>query len=266
MDELDRDVRRHVYFSVVANGRPPTTAETAAALGRNDEEVAASYRRLHDAHALVLFPGAIDVWMANPFCFAPTPHRVEAGGRTWTGTCCWDALGIPAALHADGRIATVCACCGDGLTLVVSEGEVVEGADLLVPRPRACPALVGRHRLHLKHDGLPPVGGAPRTLARFERLGARRHRFDAADERARPCVVGDATRSRLAPTSARAVAGDPRVRRALRRLLVASLEARAGALAGTRHARSRLRRPWRDRSSPPSSSSSAARRSSGSSD
>jgi len=25
MDAVDLDVRRHVYFSVVANGRPPTT-------------------------------------------------------------------------------------------------------------------------------------------------------------------------------------------------------------------------------------------------
>ena len=31
MDAFDLDVRRHVYFSVVANGRPPTTSETAAA-------------------------------------------------------------------------------------------------------------------------------------------------------------------------------------------------------------------------------------------
>ena len=37
---------------------------------------------------LVLFPETTDIWMANPFCFAPTPHRVTAGGRTWTGTCC----------------------------------------------------------------------------------------------------------------------------------------------------------------------------------
>jgi hypothetical protein len=31
-----------------------------------------AYHRLHDAHALVLFPDTTDIWMANPFCFAPT--------------------------------------------------------------------------------------------------------------------------------------------------------------------------------------------------
>jgi hypothetical protein len=132
VDAFDLDVRRHVYFSIVANGRPPTAAETAAALERNEDEVTAAYRRLHDAHALVLFPGMTDVWMANPFCFAPTPHRVSAGGREWTATCAWDALGIPAALHGDGRIESECACCRESVSLEVWDGELVEGAELLV--------------------------------------------------------------------------------------------------------------------------------------
>lgn len=131
MDDVDLDVRRHVYFSIVASGRPPRTAEAAMALCMGEAEVADSYRRLHDAHALVLFPETMDIWMANPFCFASTPHRVTAGGRTWTGTCCWDALGIPAALHGDGRVDTECACCGERLELTVRDGELTEGVDLL---------------------------------------------------------------------------------------------------------------------------------------
>jgi hypothetical protein len=132
VEAFDLDVRRHVYFSVVANGRPPTTAEIAEAFGRAEPEIADAYRRLHDAHALVLFPDSTDLWMANPFCFARTPYRVIAGSREWTGTCAWDALGIPGALHTDGRIESECACCGEPATLKVHEGELVEGADLLV--------------------------------------------------------------------------------------------------------------------------------------
>jgi len=132
VDALDLDVRRHVYFSVVANGRPPTAAETAESLELAEDAAEASYRRLHDAHALVLFPGSTEVWMAHPFCFAPTPHRVTAGGRVWNGTCAWDALGIPGALHGDGEIASECACCGEPLALRVEDGEPVEGRDLLV--------------------------------------------------------------------------------------------------------------------------------------
>lgn len=132
MDGFDLDVRRHVYFSVVANGRPPTTTETAAAFEASEPEIAAAYRRLHAAHALVLHADTTEIWMANPFCFAPTPHRVVAGGRMWVGTCAWDALGIPAALHCDGRIESECACCGEHVALVVRDGELVEGTELLV--------------------------------------------------------------------------------------------------------------------------------------
>lgn len=132
MEPLDLDVRRHVYVSIVANGRAPTVAESAAAFGRDDAELEGCYRRLHDAHALVLFPQTTEIWMANPFCFAPTPHRVEAGGRSWTGTCAWDALGIPAALHGDGRIDSECACCGQAVRLEVRDGELSDGAELLV--------------------------------------------------------------------------------------------------------------------------------------
>ena len=131
MDDFDLDVRRHVYFSVVANGRPPTTTETASAFGRDEEEIVHAYVRLHDAHTLVLFPDSTEIWMANPFCFAQTPHRVSAGGRSWTGTCCWDAFGIPAALHGDGRIESECACCGERLELEVVGGELATGRDLL---------------------------------------------------------------------------------------------------------------------------------------
>jgi hypothetical protein len=132
VNALDLDVRRHVYFSVVANGRPPSAAETAAAFQLAPSEAEESYRRLHDAHALVLFPDRTEVWMANPFCFAPTPHRVTAGGRVWNGTCAWDALGIPGALHGDGEVSSSCACCGEPLSLRVEDGALVEGADLLV--------------------------------------------------------------------------------------------------------------------------------------
>ena len=56
MDGFDLDVRRHVYSSVVASGRPPTSEQTAAALDASESEIDYAYRRLHDAHALVLFP------------------------------------------------------------------------------------------------------------------------------------------------------------------------------------------------------------------
>ncbi len=114
------------------NGRAADHVGDGRGVRSDEPEIADSYRRLHDEHALVLFPDTTEVWIANPFCFAPTPHKVTAAGRVWTGTCAWDALGIPAALHKDGQIESECACCGEPVALEVRDGELVEGADLLV--------------------------------------------------------------------------------------------------------------------------------------
>jgi hypothetical protein len=132
VDELDLRIRSHVYASFVHAGRAHTAGETAAALGLELDEAEAGYRRLHDAHALVLQPGSTEIRMLNPFSVVETPHRVEAEGRTWFANCAWDALGIPAALHADGVVHSQCPDCGEPLELEVRDGELVEGRALLV--------------------------------------------------------------------------------------------------------------------------------------
>jgi hypothetical protein len=132
VDELDLGIRNHVYSSFVREGRAPTPAETGRAVGSSETDVAAAYRRLHDAHALVLRPGSTEVQMLNPFSTVETPHRVEAAGRSWYANCAWDALGIPGALHTDGRIRSECPDCGAPLELEVREGALVDGRELLV--------------------------------------------------------------------------------------------------------------------------------------
>jgi len=132
MDELDLRIRNHLYSSFVRDGHPPAPADAAAELGLAVAEAAAAYLRLHDAHALVLRPGTTEIRMLNPFSAVETPHRVEAGGRSWFANCAWDALGIPAALHADGRVESACPDCGELVELEVRDGELVRGAGLLV--------------------------------------------------------------------------------------------------------------------------------------
>jgi hypothetical protein len=133
VDELDLRIRNHVYGSFVRDATAPTPAETAAALALAPDEVAAAYRRLHDAHALVLEPGTTELRMLNPFSVVPTPHVVEAGGRSWFANCAWDALGIPGALHVgEALVVSECPDCGERLELELLGGELVESADPLV--------------------------------------------------------------------------------------------------------------------------------------
>ena len=119
MDALDLRIRNHVYSTFVGDGRAQTTAETAAALRLAEGEVAAAYRRLHDAHALVLHPGTDEIRMLNPFSAVETPHRVEAGGRSWFANCAWDAFGILAAFDVDGHITSSCLDCGEPIEIDV---------------------------------------------------------------------------------------------------------------------------------------------------
>jgi hypothetical protein len=132
VDELDLRIRNHVYASFTRDGTAPTAAETASELGLTQEEAADAYRRLHDAHALVLEPGSTAIRMLNPFSAVATPHRVDAAGRTWFANCAWDSLGIPAALHADGIVRSECPDCAEPLELEVRGGRLVRGAGLLV--------------------------------------------------------------------------------------------------------------------------------------
>jgi hypothetical protein len=125
-EDLDRDARLFVYRHFVEQGQAPSVADTAAGLGRTDEEVAAAFRRLEAAHVLVLAPGTQNIWMANPFSAFPTGFWVETPRGSWWGSCIRDAFGIVAMLDGDGTISSSCADCGSPLRLSVQAG-VLQG-------------------------------------------------------------------------------------------------------------------------------------------
>jgi hypothetical protein len=122
VDDNDLGVRNATYGLFAELGRAPVPDEVAERVGGSTEDVVTSWRRLHDAHALVLDDtGAIR--MANPFSAGPTAYRVHADGRSWYGNCAWDAFGICVSLHADGRIATTCPDCGEAIVVDVRDGQ-----------------------------------------------------------------------------------------------------------------------------------------------
>ena len=113
VNDGDLAIRNLTYRLFVARGQAPTCAEVAEEADAAASEIAAAWKRLHDVHALVLDPATGELHMANPFSAAPTAYRVRAADRWWYANCAWDAFGICAALHVDGRIETACADCGE---------------------------------------------------------------------------------------------------------------------------------------------------------
>jgi hypothetical protein len=123
-DALDGRVRLHIYERFARAGRPPTCELTADALGRDPADVVHAFRRLAEGHVIVLEPGTLDVWMANPFSARPTSFRVEAGDRWWWGNCAWDGPGILAVLGLDGAVRTSCPDCEEPLELRIEAEEL----------------------------------------------------------------------------------------------------------------------------------------------
>jgi hypothetical protein len=117
VEDADLELRRRTYAFFVGHRRAPRASE----LG-DPEEVVAGWRRLHEEHALVLNPATDELRMLNPFSVVPTAYRVRAGNRWWYGNCAWDAFGICAALHEDGRVETSCPDCGEALAVEVLDG------------------------------------------------------------------------------------------------------------------------------------------------
>ena len=111
MNQADIDLRNLTYGYLRKLGRAPTAMELAGASRSSVDDVRAGWRRLHDAHALVLNQATAELRMLNPFSAVPSANRVLADGRWWYGNCAWDAFGIFGALHADGRLETSCPDC-----------------------------------------------------------------------------------------------------------------------------------------------------------
>jgi hypothetical protein len=129
---FDRAVRLAVYRHSVAEGIPPTATEIAFDVGAATADVEASLRRLADGHVLVLTPGTTSIWMAAPFSAIRTPFAVAVGERSYFANCIWDALGIPACLHADARIDTSCPDCAAPLCLEVRDGALEEPDEAVI--------------------------------------------------------------------------------------------------------------------------------------
>jgi len=117
-------VRGEVYDFAMRHGVPPRSSEVAEVLSVERQAVLEAFGRLAEAHILFLQPESGEILMAAPFSAVPTPFHVRAGSVEAYGNCIWDALGIPAMLHCDGRITTSCGDCGTALQIDVAGGAV----------------------------------------------------------------------------------------------------------------------------------------------
>ena len=122
--EFDVQVRTHVYDEIMTSCRFPSIRDVSRAVGVEESTVRDAFRRMQDAHVLVLQTDSGEILMANPFSAVPTPFLVGIGGRSWWGNCIWDALGIAAMVGGDAVISTGCGDCNDAMQVRIEGGSV----------------------------------------------------------------------------------------------------------------------------------------------
>jgi hypothetical protein len=104
----DVAVKLAIYHHFAETGRRPTAAEVAARASAGAGDVVEAYQRLRARKVLVLEEDGASIRMAPPFSGVVTQHEVLANGITYHANCAWDALGIPAALHATATVRSRC--------------------------------------------------------------------------------------------------------------------------------------------------------------
>ena len=130
-ETFDPAIRRYIYNTFLMQQRPPTVAESAEYFNVTTDEMEAAYQRLADAHIVVLQPGKTEIQFANPFSAVPTRFKVNAKGHSWWGTCAWDALGVLAALRANGEIVSSCPDCDEPIVLNGENGSVTGNGEVI---------------------------------------------------------------------------------------------------------------------------------------
>ena len=113
-------LRRRIMTTFAATGAPPEVRDDAA------------LRELEAARVVVVARGggSARIHLAHPFAGHHGGTRVDAGGRSWWGSCAWDGLGIVAALGLPE--ATLA---GGGVALAVRGGAVAGDAVFHVAVP-----------------------------------------------------------------------------------------------------------------------------------
>jgi len=131
-EAFDRRVREAIASSIRRRGNVPKIAQVAADMNADASPVRSSFDRMIAAHVFIPQRDSSEIYSYNPFCVEHTDFRVRSDGREWWALCGWDALGIPAALGAAGRVETTCIDCGEAVVIDVDRDGTATGSPGIV--------------------------------------------------------------------------------------------------------------------------------------
>jgi hypothetical protein len=142
LSETEAGVRRAAFRSILRR-RAPDRSQLAGATGLDvqavDETVASLVRQ---GQAVVDAAGRV-VGSAG-LSLVPARHRLRVGRDQFHTWCAIDAIGIPAALGADGVAITSCPTCGRSIEVEFRKGRASDDPDLRawLPAQDCCASVV----------------------------------------------------------------------------------------------------------------------------
>lgn len=137
ISNFDLQVRYQIYRFFADNCTAPSYQQIAKLLNAENENVRASFYKLHERHMIFLEHNSDSIRMANPFSAIPTRFKVFSGNRQWWANCAWDSLGIAAALKIDVQIKANYPDSPETVDLQVN-GGIVDGKKHVVYFPLPC--------------------------------------------------------------------------------------------------------------------------------
>jgi hypothetical protein len=125
--DFETTVKMNIYETIARTAKAPTSFAVAKALGAPLGEVEAAFESLHKRRLLVPEPGdPTRIRMAPPFSGVETPFPVRVKDKLYYANCAWDAMGIPAALHADAIVEASDGQTGEPIRLEIREGQPID--------------------------------------------------------------------------------------------------------------------------------------------
>jgi hypothetical protein len=137
ISDFDLQVRYQIYRFFADHCTAPSYQQIAGLLNAENQNVRASFHKLHERHMIFLEPNSDSIRIANPFSAIPTKFRVTSGNKQWWANCAWDSLGIAAALKIDVQIQARYPDTQETVDLQVNHGRV-DGKNHIVYFPLPC--------------------------------------------------------------------------------------------------------------------------------
>ena len=117
---------------LIAEGRCPSNADLALALGVDAVGIEAAMRELDAMHGVVLHPHCCEPWILHPFSLTPTLNWVTNSMRSWWAPCLWCACGVAAVVGGDVLIHTRCGAEAEPIVIELKDGVPVSHPDLVI--------------------------------------------------------------------------------------------------------------------------------------